>query len=81
METTTGAPSRMHAVARYGLAIILVTLALAVSLALRNSLGNPFWFFFGCGDPEHLVRAHWPWVACRRVQHDRGDVLLHTASA
>jgi len=31
---------------RYAVAIILVTLALLVSLALQNSFGNPFWFFF-----------------------------------
>src|ERR1700678_121275 len=39
-------PSRVHAVARYGLAILLVTLALLISLALEHSFGNPFWFFF-----------------------------------
>jgi C4-dicarboxylate-specific signal transduction histidine kinase len=33
-------------VARYALAISLVTLALFISLALQNSFGNPFWFFF-----------------------------------
>jgi C4-dicarboxylate-specific signal transduction histidine kinase len=36
----------VHPVARYLLAILLVALALFVSLALRNSFGNPFWFFF-----------------------------------
>jgi C4-dicarboxylate-specific signal transduction histidine kinase len=30
----------------YSLAVVLVSLALAVSLALQTSLGNPFWFFF-----------------------------------
>jgi C4-dicarboxylate-specific signal transduction histidine kinase len=30
----------------YALAISLVLLALLVSLALQNSFGNPFWFFF-----------------------------------
>jgi len=39
-------PSRVRAVARYALAIILVTLALLISLALQHSFGNPFWFFF-----------------------------------
>jgi C4-dicarboxylate-specific signal transduction histidine kinase len=38
----SGAP----ALARYALAVILVALALLISLALRNSFGNPFWFFF-----------------------------------
>jgi len=33
-------------VASYALAILLVSLALAVSLALRSSFSNPFWFFF-----------------------------------
>jgi C4-dicarboxylate-specific signal transduction histidine kinase len=32
--------------ARYGLAVVLVVVALLVSLALQNSFGNPFWFFF-----------------------------------
>jgi C4-dicarboxylate-specific signal transduction histidine kinase len=32
--------------ASYGLAIVLVSVALFVSLALQYSLGNPFWFFF-----------------------------------
>lgn len=31
---------------RYGFAILLVALALFVSLALQQSFGNPFWFFF-----------------------------------
>jgi C4-dicarboxylate-specific signal transduction histidine kinase len=30
----------------YGLALVLVSFALAVSLALQHSFGNPFWFFF-----------------------------------
>jgi C4-dicarboxylate-specific signal transduction histidine kinase len=38
--------SSMNIVARYVLAIGLVALALFVSLALQNSFGNPFWFFF-----------------------------------
>ena len=38
--------ARVHAVARYALAIVLVTLALLISLALQHSFGNPFWFFF-----------------------------------
>ena len=36
----------VRAVARYALAILLVTLALMISLALEHSFGNPFWFFF-----------------------------------
>lgn len=43
---TTPARSGMPMVARYALAIVLVMLALLVSLALQNSFGNPFWFFF-----------------------------------
>jgi C4-dicarboxylate-specific signal transduction histidine kinase len=43
---TTDARSVVATVARYALAIILVSLALLVSLVLRNSFGNPFWFFF-----------------------------------
>ncbi len=34
------------ALVHYGLALALVSLALAVSLALQHSFGNPFWFFF-----------------------------------
>jgi C4-dicarboxylate-specific signal transduction histidine kinase len=40
------APSVVRAVARYALALALVTLALLISLAFQNSIGNPFWFFF-----------------------------------
>ncbi len=40
------APMPVRAVARYALAILLVTLALMISLALEHSFGNPFWFFF-----------------------------------
>jgi C4-dicarboxylate-specific signal transduction histidine kinase len=39
-------PVPAREVARYALAISLVTLALFVSLGLQNSFGNPFWFFF-----------------------------------
>jgi C4-dicarboxylate-specific signal transduction histidine kinase len=46
MHNTFSTPSRMRTISRYGLAIVLVSLALAVSLALQHSLGNPFWFFF-----------------------------------
>jgi C4-dicarboxylate-specific signal transduction histidine kinase len=46
MGTTRAARSRAPALARYALAIILVAFALLISLALRNSFGNPFWFFF-----------------------------------
>jgi C4-dicarboxylate-specific signal transduction histidine kinase len=40
------ARSGVHSVARYALALVLVTLALLISLAFQNSIGNPFWFFF-----------------------------------
>ena len=43
---TTRVRSGTPAIARYALAILLVTLALLVSVALQNSFGNPFWFFF-----------------------------------
>lgn len=46
MGITADVPSPVHAVARYVLALILVSVALIVSLALQNSFGNPFWFFF-----------------------------------
>jgi len=46
MGRKVDAPSRVYAVARYALAIGLVALALLISLALQNSFGNPFWFFF-----------------------------------
>jgi C4-dicarboxylate-specific signal transduction histidine kinase len=36
----------VHSVARYALALVLVTLALLISLAFQDSIGNPFWFFF-----------------------------------
>src|SRR5271157_4857250 len=46
MGRKVDALSRVHAVARYALAIVLAALALLISLALQNSFGNPFWFFF-----------------------------------
>ncbi|MGO9434200.1 MAG: sensor histidine kinase [Terracidiphilus sp.] len=46
MSGRIDAPSGVRAVARYALAIVLVTLALLISLALQHSFGNPFWFFF-----------------------------------
>jgi C4-dicarboxylate-specific signal transduction histidine kinase len=46
MGTTADARREVHPVARYALAILLVVFALFVSLALQNSFGNPFWFFF-----------------------------------
>src|SRR5580704_5611154 len=45
MQISTAATAK-RTLFRYGLAIGLVTLALLVSLALQNSFGNPFWFFF-----------------------------------
>jgi C4-dicarboxylate-specific signal transduction histidine kinase len=45
MQISTAATTE-GALFRYGLAIGLVFLALLVSLALQNSFGNPFWFFF-----------------------------------
>jgi C4-dicarboxylate-specific signal transduction histidine kinase len=55
MGTNADASSRIGAVARYALAIILVALALLVSLALQNSFGNPFWFFFSVA----VILATW----------------------
>ena len=46
MQINTAPPAGERAFLRYGLAVGLVTLALLVSLALQNSFGNPFWFFF-----------------------------------
>src|SRR5271168_1096481 len=43
---TYSAPSRLRVLSTYALAIILVSLALFVSLALQHTFGNPFWFFF-----------------------------------
>ena len=40
------APSGLRILSSYGLAIVLVSLALFVSLALQHTFGNPFWFFF-----------------------------------
>jgi C4-dicarboxylate-specific signal transduction histidine kinase len=45
MQINTAAAAK-GALFRYGLAIGLVFLALLASLALQDSIGNPFWFFF-----------------------------------
>ena len=55
MGRKVDAPSRLHAVARYALATVLVALALLISLALQNSFGNPFWFFF----PVAVILSTW----------------------
>jgi C4-dicarboxylate-specific signal transduction histidine kinase len=46
MPNRNSAPSKLFTLSGYGLALVLVLFALLVSLALQNSLGNPFWFFF-----------------------------------
>jgi C4-dicarboxylate-specific signal transduction histidine kinase len=46
MQTAHTAPSKLPVLARYGLAIALVAMALLLSLVLRVPFGNPFWFFF-----------------------------------
>jgi C4-dicarboxylate-specific signal transduction histidine kinase len=46
METAHAARSKLSVLARYGLAIALVAVALLLSLVLRVPFGNPFWFFF-----------------------------------
>jgi C4-dicarboxylate-specific signal transduction histidine kinase len=43
IDTIAGARGALF---RYGLAVVLVSLALLASLALQGSIGNPFWFFF-----------------------------------
>jgi C4-dicarboxylate-specific signal transduction histidine kinase len=46
MPTFHATPYNLHAPYRYGLAIVLSAIALALSLALQDRFGNPFWFFF-----------------------------------
>jgi C4-dicarboxylate-specific signal transduction histidine kinase len=46
MPNSSSPPTKLRVLASYGLAIVLVSVALFVSLALQYSLGNPFWFFF-----------------------------------
>jgi C4-dicarboxylate-specific signal transduction histidine kinase len=46
MPNSSSPPTKLQVLASYGLAILLVSVALFVSLALQYSLGNPFWFFF-----------------------------------
>src|SRR5579862_1638298 len=46
MRATHAAPSELHSLVRYGIALGLVAAALALSLVLQVPFGNPFWFFF-----------------------------------
>jgi C4-dicarboxylate-specific signal transduction histidine kinase len=46
MQTAHAAPPKLPLLARYGLAIAFVAMALLLSLVLRIPFGNPFWFFF-----------------------------------
>src|ERR1700739_2369152 len=47
--------SNSHPMIRYGLAVVLVSLALCLSLSLRVPFGNPFWFFF----PVAVIASTW----------------------
>jgi K+-sensing histidine kinase KdpD len=55
MHIAQAAPTRMHGVFRYTLAIALVSSALLLSLVLRVPFGNPFWFFF----PVAVIASTW----------------------
>jgi C4-dicarboxylate-specific signal transduction histidine kinase len=46
MQNTHPAPSKLRALARYGFAIALVSMALFLSLFLQVPFGDPFWVFF-----------------------------------
>ncbi len=46
MLSAYAAPPKLRPLARYGLAIALVLMALWLSLVLQVPFGNPFWFFF-----------------------------------
>jgi C4-dicarboxylate-specific signal transduction histidine kinase len=46
MQAIQAPPSKLRVLWRYGLAIVLVGVALLLSLALNVSFGSPFWFFF-----------------------------------
>jgi len=79
MGRKVDAPSRLHAVARYALATVLVALALLISLALQNSFGNPFWFFFSVAVILSTVWSNRTGLAFSCLQHTGRDVLLHAA--
>jgi C4-dicarboxylate-specific signal transduction histidine kinase len=55
MQVALNTPSRLRVLWRYGLAIVLVSGALFLSLVLRNPFGNPFWFFF----PVAVIATTW----------------------
>jgi hypothetical protein len=46
MEAGRAAPSTLRTLLRYAAAIVFVSIALLLSLALQVPFGNPFWFFF-----------------------------------
>jgi C4-dicarboxylate-specific signal transduction histidine kinase len=50
-----GIPPNLRAVSRYGLAIVFVSVAMWLSLALQVPFGNPFWFFF----PVAVIASTW----------------------
>src|SRR5580698_4621915 len=55
METPQAAFFRLRPLSRYGLAVALVFIALLLSLILRVTFGNPFWFFF----PVAVIVSTW----------------------
>jgi C4-dicarboxylate-specific signal transduction histidine kinase len=55
MQATPAAPSKLHPMSSYGLALTFVFLALLLSYVLDVSFGNPFWFFF----PIAVIAATW----------------------
>ncbi len=55
MPTTHAAPSLLRTLLRYAGAVTLVGIALLLSLALHEPLGNPFWLLF----PAAVITSTW----------------------
>jgi C4-dicarboxylate-specific signal transduction histidine kinase len=55
MQTTQAGLRKFGTLSRYGLAIVLVSLALVFSLVLQVPFGNPFWLFF----PVAVIASTW----------------------
>src|ERR1700734_3287340 len=55
MQAAHATPSNRRELSRYALAIVMVSAALLLSLALQVPFGNPFWLFF----PVAVIGSTW----------------------
>jgi C4-dicarboxylate-specific signal transduction histidine kinase len=55
LQATSVTSTKLHALWRYAFALVSVSMAIFLSLALEVPFGNPFWFFF----PVAVIASTW----------------------